>query len=110
LDDLLSYLDAPETPWLLEDPNSSVLITADLYMPNRPYANDTAAQQDSIGVFREGDEEDAMNGSGKVGRDTHGMKAVHAYLLQQGPRKPPLRSLVELTLARHISDFRGSVS
>ncbi|KPA85968.1 hypothetical protein ABB37_00263 [Leptomonas pyrrhocoris] len=108
LDGLLGYLHAPETPWLLEDHPSSVLLAADMYMNNRAYAKDAAAAQS--GVYEEdsegGDAKDVMNGSGKLGRDTHDMKAVHAYLLKQDEDKPPLRSLLELTLASHIGDHR----
>lgn len=102
LNGLLDYLEAPETPWLMEDHLSSVLMATDLYMANRAYA--TAGNEVSHNASREvgDDDENVLNAMGKVGRDTHDMKAVHEYLLQQDVDEPPLRSLLSLTLASHI--------
>lgn len=103
LDSLLDNLKAPETPWLLEDPPSSILMAADMYMANRAYAARTITELGGLDGDGE-DEADRLNSYERIHYDTLDMEAVHAYLVRQDADKPPLRSLLELTLASHIGE------
>ncbi|KAK7194661.1 hypothetical protein NESM_000385000 [Novymonas esmeraldas] len=100
LDELLDYLDVPETRWLLEDAPSTAMLAADIFMASRTYADDDSGG--GGGAVEDDDDDDDDEGNSNE-RATSDMAALHRYLSDLSRSAvPPLRSLLSLTLASHV--------